>query len=234
MATLAANFEAGTNGNTIAAADAGSVDAWNTVSTPPASGVLAYDNAHAAHGSLAAKLSTGATAGAEAMTWTTAFGAQTDHYGRVYLYMTANPAASPRIIRVANVGTLAAGLSISTVGKIQLLNSPAAVVATSTNAITLNAWVRIEFHFIHSATVGQLEAKLFNTADSTTVTETLTTAASLNTLASADRIAFGINTSQANVAAFWLDDILAGETSYPGYAGQAPPFKRPRNRLITR
>ena len=78
-------------------------------------------------------------------------------------------------------------------------------------------WVRIEYHLVHSTTVGQAEFKLFTSLESPSPVETLTTAADKNLLASADEIRYGVRSGQS-VVTYYYDDIVAGATSYPGPA----------------
>jgi hypothetical protein len=77
--------------------------------------------------------------------------------------------------------------------------------------------VRIEWHLIHSVTVGQIEIKLFNNPDSATPTETKTGTANHNNAASTTTMKFG-SIGGASTGTYWLDNIVAGAASYPGPA----------------
>lgn len=224
MADITATFETGTNGNTISTGDAGSATAWDAVSIGSNAAVI-YDTTHV-YNTLSGKISTGASAVTPYLEWVAALGTVTDHYGRIYIYFTANPAANHRLIRVLSGATTAADILILTTGKIDLRPSSGSSVKTSTNAISLNQWVRLEYHIIHSTTVGQMEVLLFNSPDSGTPTETITSTAVQNTLASGDRIRFGNQTATANTGPYWFDNIVAKATSYPGPAptGTADPY----------
>lgn len=220
LADKTANFETGTAGNAIGTSDTGSSTAFDAVYASASTTV--YDATHVHAGSLAAKVT--APGGVNSSTgsgfsWTTA---ATDHYGRVYLYLTANPTTSDMpIIQCSSPATRNARLDITTAGKIRYYDSPASGTNITTNTIALNQWIRLEFHFIHSATVGQIEVKLFNSAESTTPTETLTSPASLNTGASAGGIFFGTFNSVSNCI-FWMDDVVANATAYPGPVVASP------------
>lgn len=215
MAVLNAGFERGTSGATIATGDVGDLDAWDAVTIGTAAAAI-YDTAHAMFGLKAAKVSTGATSTNALLSWIAKLGTQTSHYGRVYLYLTANPASSVNVIVAPSGAVNNPSVQINTAGKLRLLDAAGAQQGISTNTISLNQWIRIEYHFVHSATVGQIEAKLFNTATSSTPTETLTSVATLNTNVSADRVRFGIVNNNANAGPFWLDQIQAGAGAYPG------------------
>lgn len=218
MTVCTANFETGTNGNAVATGDAGSVTAWNVVNaggTTP----LPYDNTHVAHGLLAAKLFSASSPNTY-MAWTTPFGTETDHYGRIYLYLTAVPGTNKWVglAHPFSSTSACAHLYINPTGHIEIRDSANAVKATSTNVVALNQFIRVEWHYIHSTTVGQVEVKYFATADSATVTETITTTANLNTLASADSIRIGQEVAGLGImsTAVWLDNIVANATAYPG------------------
>jgi hypothetical protein len=76
--------------------------------------------------------------------------------------------------------------------------------------------VRVEWHVIHSATVGQVELKLFNDADSTTPTETLTGSSNYNTGTAAGGVHIGSVGNLPDGFIYWIDDIIVNATSYPG------------------
>lgn len=228
MAQLTADFETGVNGNNIATSDAGSGTAFDLV-TRSANGLAVYDNAHPAFGSLAGKFgATGVGGGSSRVEWNAAFGTQTDHYGRVYLYLSAYDGAGVPIIFAGQGATRGARIDFSGTGKLGGFDSAAAALfPTFTTAIALNQLVRIEYHIIHSATVGQCEVKLFNTASSNTPDETQTGAANKNTLANATSMWFGVGIESAvsTSYAIWMDNLVANATSYPGPVGvQSPPF----------
>ncbi len=213
MTQCTANFELGTNASAVLAADAGSATAWNTVTDVGPK--ITYSTAHPASGTLCAQIALTA-GGAHMMIWGAAFGTLTDHYGRVYVYLTANPANATPFINVNSGGSRAARFDINTNGTIRAFDNPgSALFTTTTNAIALNQLVRIEWHIVHSATVGQGELKLFNTASSSTATETSTGTANKNTLANGDEIQFG-NINGDTPYTFWMDQIVAGASSYPG------------------
>jgi len=216
MTLCTANFEAGVNGNNILSTDVGSPTAWDSTAVT-GSGARTYDNAHVAHGSLAARFFVTGGAGTAICTWSTALGTVTDQYGRVYIYFTANPSAAAVCfpVRFSSVGVAKAALVINATGKVELFDAAVSVGVTAAS-IALNQWVRLEWHIVHSATVGQVEVKLFNTAESDTPTETVTSAANKNTGASVDSVAIGYPLSASINLAWWADDLIVGAAAYPG------------------
>ena len=228
MTLCTANFDAGSNGANILTSDPGSATAWDVTVNVGAGNILAYDNTHVAHGALAAKIDNTSTPSSSAtMEWDGALGSPTDWFGRAYVYVTSNPAAS---LRIGQTVTLTNWLIwITSSGKLLALDTVGAVMFTSTASVVLNAWFRLEWHMIHSTTVGQYELKLFNNADSTVPTEVDTSTATFNTGASCSGMLFGIDHS-GSAAGIWLDDLVAGATSYPGPA-VAPSTSNPILRL---
>ncbi len=222
MTQCTATFETGVNGNNISTGDAGSATAFDavTLGNGTGTGIAKYSSAQAATGTLSGLLGGTGGTGKGYVIWSTAFGTVTDHYGRLYLYLTANPAGQISIMQVGTSGgdTRGARLDINTSGKLAGFDNPAAALFTTfTNSIALNQWVRIEWHIIHSTTVGQAEIKLFNTASSTSPTETQTGTANKNTLANATGIQFGLGVAgAADGVGLYMDNIVAGAAAYPG------------------
>lgn len=223
MADLLNSLEGGTNGTTVTSANTGgtSGNALDTVSIGAGS-VLAFDNTHAAHGSLALKC-TAAAATFSFGYWGTSLGAgQAQVWFRIYLYVTAAPAANARVVTFWNTtsaGTQCGALLINTAGKIIFQNAGSSTILTSAATFPLNTWFRVEGFLKASATVGQLEFKLFTTLDGTTTSDVQTSAATQNTGASVGSIGWGISNSPASaVGPYWIDDFGASVTAYLGPA----------------
>lgn len=221
MAQKTANFDLGTSGNVVAAADAGSADAWNTVANPGSA--ITYSTTQK-RGPLAAKIDgTSAAFAQQDLEWTDSFGLRT--YGRAYVYPTA--AVGGRWIAALQAGvTFIGSISVSNVDRtLGLGDKNGAPQAASVTPLPLNQWTRIEFMFFSSATVGQIEVKMFVGAnvDGTSPDETVTTPATINTSGNAmDSVWFGNPDGAANVA-YW-DDIVGGANSYPGPTALASSY----------
>jgi len=219
MALCSADFEKGTQGNTPAIGDLGSATAWDVVVTETNSTII-YDNTHA-HGARAAKFVTVTGSPCHSyLVWSTALGTVTDHYGRLYIYPTDLSAIHYFIGPTQASFTPATyndtGLTLTGTGAIELRDSAATVQATTTTVVPLNAWSRIEYHFVHSTTVGSVEVKMFVGANAEgTVPDETKTASSINTNTNASYLMIG-NGNNAATLTFWLDDIIAGASSYPG------------------
>lgn len=225
MTLLTNSFEGGTNGTTITAANSGggSGNAFDVVTAPPAAGTLAFSNTHAAHGSLSCGVGLGATTGTPQLEWSTSMGTQTQAWFRQYLFFAANPAEQVATVRFKSGATLCASVQISAGGLIITSNSSGTTIFTMATSLPTNAWFRLEGFFLLSTTVGQSELKIFTSADSSTATETKTSAATQNLgAASANGYFYGItNTSDINISTFWMDDLGLSSTGYVGPAASA-------------
>lgn len=211
---LTAGFETGVNGNTLSTGDAGDASAWSNV-TIGTGATLVYDSTRAAFGTLSMKATTTGTAASARAGWF-GVGNLTDHYGRFYLYLTANPGANVALVRAETSGAAVdCSLVITTAGKVATFDSAGASQGVSTTSLTLNQWVRVEYRMIHNAATGSMQVLIFNSPHSSTPTETLNSNPNINTGASCDRLYFGI-VGVANIGPLWIDNVVAQVPAYPG------------------
>ncbi len=217
MTTLVNSFEGGSNTTTISTGNSGGVsgNAFDSVTIGALAGVT-FSSTHAAHGFLSCAIATGSPGANALLTWTTSLTATTvpQAWFRAYFYLTAY-SGNLRVIRVQNAGTLCGAVAFNASAKVSLLDSAGTGQKTSTTTLPANQWFRIEGFVIGSASVGQVQAQIYLAEDSPTPTETLTTAATLNTTGAMNRVDFG---NPASVASFtyWLDDVGASTTGYIG------------------
>lgn len=177
---------------------------------------------------LAARMSTGATSAQCYVAWNAALGTTTTNwYGKAYLYFAAASQsaalATARYFEFRNSSALAGYFRPTTNGPnhyTEIADSSGSIVKLGTVSWTLNQLIRVEWHMIHSATVGLLEVKLFNTATATTPDETVT-ASNINTGAAAlNSVRIGATTSVTNFPAtggfMYADELDVGAQFYPG------------------
>jgi len=216
MASLTATFEAGTNGSTILNTDPGSANAWDTTSAA-AGATRTYDNTQFAHGAQSGKYAIGATAGVNYCAWTTSWGTQTDHYGRLYIYFTALPGANATLFCSIDSGLRNAAIILRTDGKIQLQDR-GGNTTNGTVALSTNTWYRIEYHVVHNTSTGSITVNVY-AGDSTSTTDSVTWT-SRNTGANSTQGRYGANVigSVSNWTVY-LDDIVGTAAAFPG-----PPF----------
>jgi hypothetical protein len=176
-------------------------------------GECLYDNLRAAHGSLSMKGVVDAVEVAN-IDWSTAIGTVTEMYTRLYLYMTAWPTSTMRLIRTKN--SSAADVSYVQIGNDGIIY---AVDATSFSSpatlLPINEWVRFEWRLLASTTVGINHLRIYQ-ADSATILDEVTRT-SVNTGVDIDVLAIG-NCTSSNVGTFWLDDLAVSGTDWIGPA----------------
>src|SRR5258706_6688481 len=166
---LTNSAEGGTSGTNVTTGNSGgaSGNAWDLVTaTGGTAGIITFDNAHAAHGALGYNLSIGVTAAECYLQWLASLGGTfATLYSRAYVYLTANPGATFKLIRFLTAGSANGGVTITSAGKLATLNAAGTAIATSTNSVPLNQWFRVEFDSTASATVGTLVCRLYQAAD---------------------------------------------------------------------
>jgi hypothetical protein len=200
MADFTADFEAGSNGAAITTGGGeASATAWDLVSGTPT-----YSNAQAAHGTLSALAGSGTQ-----LSWN--LSSVSVEYGRVYLYVPSAMADYSSVI-VSNNG----GSQLQFFSTRQMSINQGASYTNLSTLHPLNAWFRLEWYIVHSATVGQWTVKLFLTPDSSTADETTSSPANLDTGASGTRIDIRAG------SAFYIDDVVGNATTWPGPVPGAP------------
>jgi hypothetical protein len=171
---LANTFEGGTDGVTISAANSGgaSGDAFSAV----AGTAIVFSAAANMHGGMGMKVDTpGATT--TYGSWT-GFGTLTvNTYFRVYLRLSTTPVTNSWYLAVMRdqADLEYGGLTINTTGKVQARNNANSNIASSIGTVNVNiaSWFRLEWRSLPSLTAGEIEWRLYNSPDSTTITETV-------------------------------------------------------------
>lgn len=219
MTTLTQNFENGTSGTTITTSNSGggTNTAFDAVSGPPSGGTMAFSNTHADTGSLSMEIATGSTAGACLVEWQASLGTQSEIWFRVYCYLTANPSSNIGIIQVLDSSSQCAELFVLTTGALRMVNAAGGTITTTTATVPLSQWFRVEGFVVAGTSTGQTSVSLYDTAQSTTATETDTSAATQVLTASINRIYYGlVNAGLTSIGPYWLDDIGVSSIGYLG------------------
>jgi fibronectin type 3 domain-containing protein len=209
---LSNNFEGGSNGTAITAANSGgtSGNAFNTASCT--SGTETFSNASPAHGNLFGLLSP--TTNLCYLQWNNkSVSPTTASYGRAYLKLAANPAGAFGLMRITDASSVRdVQVNLSKTGKLSVLDANGTTQVTFTQSVPLNQWVRLEWHVV-SAASGTFELRMYS-GDSTTPLEThvltgiptgtviggvqvgalSTVAGGLGTTIGVDDLAYGTNT----------------------------------------
>lgn len=222
---LANTLEGGTNGVEITSANSGSGsgDAFDAT-TSGVEGSPYFSNAQARNTlSMRFTYST-APGGTLFARWDALGSITTVVYTRFYLYI---PAALPDnnfyplSIRTAADATSGI-IRILATGLIQARDSTNTGISEGTVSVATGQWIRIETRVISSTTVGELEWRLYNSADSATITDTANaTGAVLG--ANTDRTNWGINvTAPASPFTVYFDDLAVSTAGWIG-ASSSPP-----------
>lgn len=197
MTTLTNTFEGGTPGTTVTAANSGGLsgNAFDAVAAVAGGSTIAFDSTYAAHGSVSLKLATASTSESTYVQWTTSMGTQTTVWFRLYLYLTAYPALNTRLWNATDASTACGSLlvhsSTSPAGVLIFAGPSGSAILTSTNAVPLNQWSRIEGFLTGSASAGQVGFSLYDQKDSLAPTETQTSAATQDTTGPPTKYTFG-------------------------------------------
>lgn len=207
MTQATCTFESGVALATIQTSDPGTLTPWDAV-TIGASATAIYSTNQAFGGSLSGKLSS--SNGAVTLAWSTAVGTLVEEYGRFMLYATTFPAGQWTPFRILNVAALTMRI-IGFSGTFLVQDSAGQV--GSNFALALNTWYRFEYHIVHSATVGQIEVRVYPGNSRSTVAQIQ--ALNVNTGAQGTVREFGQSSTAVIVDAHW-DAIVAGATNWPG------------------
>lgn len=214
MVALANNAEGGTDTTAATTANSGgkSGDAWDAVEIG-GSGAITFDNDHAERGALAYKVVGDASANTM-LTWNTKLGTLPELWGRVYVWLSALPSSAIGLVRVRNAGSQVARVQIDTAGHVEIRQANNNLLAETSAAVATGQWVRIEWHVRAKAANGTVEVRLYNSANSTIATETVssTTATLLDNLTEVQTGHLGV----ASPATLWLDGLAVSTEGWLG------------------
>lgn len=220
--TLTNSLEGGTNGTGITAGNSGGASG-NAFDAVTGGGSITYSNVTAAHGVLSAEVANASNQAYAAWRASLTATSIATVWFRVYCYLTANPPSLWTVMRPeSGSAARAAEFGVTASGNIQALNQSGASVHTGSATVPLSTWFRIEGFCTGSATVGQVSWNLYNVKDSTSPTETYTSAATVNTLGTITGIGYGTVRNITQTA--WIDDLGASDTTY---LGPVVPFVPP-------
>ena len=230
MTLLKNSSEGGTSGVAVSTGNSGgaSGNAFDAVTVSGAGAALAFDNSQAAHGTLSAKYTfpSGVASTAYA-SWTTSAGSTSPAFFRLYLRHAANPSVNTRVWQADISGSvLCAALYVNTSGTLQMTDSAGTNIFTTTATVPLSQWYRLEGYVTGSPSAGQVELKLFKSADSTAADEVKTSSAAQNTGGVPNSFRYGCFAAltQSSPFTLWADDIGLSSTGYLGpvvYPGRA-------------
>src|SRR6266568_2149345 len=229
--------EGGTNGTTVLTSNSGAAsgEAFDSVTAPPVDAVLAFDNTHAAHGTLAYKFQIGATSTQLFLQWLATFSASNVSYAKISFnsYWTANPAASAYQLHVASAAAAqVCGVRINTSGQLIIVNQADSTIKTMTSAVPLNAWFRVEVDVALDSTGTNVQVTVarYDNIDSGGATDTVTATGTTAVPFSRIRFGWGGSATTSN-GPWWMDDL---QVYVPSAANPARPGQTWRRRFTNR
>jgi len=212
--------EGGTNGTVLTQANHGgaSGDAMSSAPTDPNS-IQKYSSVQAAHGALSFNITQTATPASTRWEWTGLGAITADVWFRCYLFIPAIPSAQFIFasVRSSAAAALSSQISVESTGRIMMSLASGAAAVTGTVAVPTNQWFRVEFRVRSSATVGQVEYRLFKTLDSTTADETKS-ATGLVLGVDSDSVRWGQVTNTIANFVSYHDDVAVSSTTWIGPA----------------
>src|SRR5579864_6531180 len=125
------------------AGSAGVCNGWDLQHANAANSAPVCDTAHFIRGGQTVKFATGSPAEQCFVEWSTQMGTQTEIWGRLYVYLTANPGSVFRLVRFFNATTEEASIVVNTSSVLSLRDSAGATGSSTGNVtLALNAWNR--------------------------------------------------------------------------------------------
>lgn len=234
---LSNDFDGGTAGATISTGNSGgaSGDAWTDI-TIGGSAALIYDGAHPHSVPLAMKPTQPASSAQACAGWSGLGSLTADVFFRTILYLTAYPPASnTRFFRcfsfaLADCCHLAFGSPGGPNSGLVMAMLPAGTtIAAATGAvqIALNQLVRVEWRIKASTTAGEIEWRLYNSADAAIASfDDTKTVLNQVLAANLDRADFGAVGPDQSSYSFWMDDISVSTVGWIGPAASGVEIGR--------
>jgi hypothetical protein len=217
MAQITNSFEGIAAGATLSNANTGTGgNAFDLFSIGRGSAVTAT-NSQFMHGSSSAAISTGSAGNPASFGWSTSFGTQTTHFGRIYVRLTALPGTSDAFVEFLNAGTFVAGIQLTNTGILSVQNAAFSAVHNFSTVHSLSTWYRWEWKLVNSASVGQIILSMY-AGDSTTAIETYTSPASQNFGTQVTQYSFGWNNGHPSQPLTYVDDVGLSTTALLGPA----------------
>lgn len=229
MAVNTNSFESGQpSGTAISNANSGG-GAGRAIDTT--AGTVTYDTAHVHGGTLAMKVDMAAGTTSQVRWLDVADQAGTVGYIRFYLYLTALPSQNLSVAYITDHGNLfLIRVRIRPTGIIDLIDQGVQILGTTTNAVAIGQWVRVEVKVTCSATTGVGQIRIYNSPESLTPTEDLTTTVSPANTGSTKPGGwrFGGLTTTAASDVFWIDDVASSDVDWIGPTATSGLLSVPR------
>lgn len=229
MTVLRHNFDGGPHGTTLTAANSAQVpgnDPFNSVTAKNADNIIQYTDAAALGRPTAEYVLQCSTVGVTQANcaWTTAMGSQSQVWWRQYFYLTATPTPNDVCIYECDNGSAYTGTVYveATTNKMYIAKDTVTQYVTMATPAPLNQWLRLEAWFKFSATLGEIQLRLYTDADSDTAFETISASNLALSASTANSFAFGQPLPTGSKPTMYFSGLELNNTGWPGPA----PFKQ--------
>lgn len=212
------SFEGGTNGVTLTQGSGGNTggasgDFLDVVDA--GTGTVAFTTGQAAHGTTSMLIATGGVSSLAYAGYTLA--SVTSDYMRCYIRLTSLPGVVQILTRYMSGASQSLRVNVKAAGTIEVRDASNSVVGTTTSAVSTGVWWRLEMFTTFSATVGAVVLRLYNTADGTSVTDSLNLSG-LTLTASSTALRYGVGAAVASIPNTWYDDVATEGATWHGPA----------------
>ena len=196
----------------VASGGRGRVRGFDAVSTTLGA-TLTYDRTHA-RGPYSAKhvLNEGSDSYYE---WR---GRRTRWFGRVFVWLDANPGGDLRLIRAREAGTVGVSVNIRYTGQVGVQDAQNEWVAQTQRFVPLGRWIRVEWKVDHGS--GRVQVRVFASARARTPTEVIRAGPRLNIGSGVDQVQFGRSGSNQFPFTFWTDSPALFSKGFVGRGGR--------------
>lgn len=225
MTKLINTFAGGTNGAAITTANSAAGGTAFDVIGLGTGATAVYDTSVPGGGDVSAKFTTTGTASISRVGWNSKLGAPAVVYNVFYVYFTAFPSVTQRIVQyLSSSNATRASIFITAAGQVQVTasNGGASGSNRTTAAINLNALTRIETR-IEMNTAGVPTIRLYNTSPLTSTTPTETKVGVATDFGGlGDSYHFGIPSQSANIGPVYITAVGMSDTDWIGPDLTAP------------
>lgn len=203
-------------------------DNWSTVTKTGTGTTLNFSTTHAHGTSSSSMLLHLATVASTCYTAWSGQPTTVDAFVRFYMYMTAAPSAQTTLVAFLGSGSVRGSLIFSSANGLDhltIVNAAGTEIATTTEVIPLNQWVRIEMSITSiSAGTGTMLGSVHSGAN--LESDTIDTGGDLmsigaNVGGNIDEVRIGASTSTTQVSAWdlWIDEVAYSDQENPGGMG---------------
>jgi methionine-rich copper-binding protein CopC len=218
--------EGGTNGTALTTGNSGGASGNAFTAVTGGTNVWTFSNARSVRGSMSLKCTPLASTPA-AVQWQPS--SLTEHYGRMYFYISGYAVGAEPLVKAFSGSFVNAWrVELSAGGRLTVRDANSTAIHTASSNVSTGVWYRVEWHVISSASVGQVESRLY-VGDQTNTIDSYLSSANINLGANLTATQFGPSQSISTAApASYYDEMAIGSAA-GGWLGIAAgtPLNQP-------